>query len=584
MSTGKVNLISPGSAHEFDFVVVGGGTAGNVVAGRLAENPKVSVLVIEAGRGDPENIAEITTPARAFETRNGPNDWKYKTTFIDRPDYTRVEKPNTRGKVLGGSSCLNYYTWVRGSKATFDDWEEFGGEGWNWHALKDYFDKPATYHDDENNYPHVRDIGMGGPLHVEHADLVPELRPFRDALLNAWTSKGLEINDNIYDGTQNGLTHCVNTIYKGVRSSSWSFLVGKTNIHTLSSSHCKRLLINGDRVTGVEVHGPNGEDITIEARKEVIVAGGVYESPKLLMLSGIGPEKELSKFGIQAISDSPHVGQNLLDHPIMPHAFRLKDGLGLDDHLLRAGPQKEGAVTAYNRNHSGPLGSGLLELVGFPRIDDRLSRIKEYVKAKQENGGMDPFGPGGQPHFQIDFVPMFSDAFQWHFPVPPEGSWLTVIVDLLRPISKPGFVKLRSKDPLDDPCINTNYFNNHLDVIALREGVRAVDDILMTGEGFKDIIGEDYPWPMPRNSDEAMEKMILERSQTGFHPCGTCRLSKNIDQGVVDETLKVHGFKNLRVIDASVFPVIPDCRIQNAVYMVGEKGADLIKADHKDLY
>jgi len=111
---------------------------------------------------------------------------------------------------------------------------------------------------------------------------------------------------------------------------------------------------------------------------------------------------------------------------------------------------------------------------------------------------------------------MFSDAFQWHFPVPPEGSWLTVIVDLLRPISKPGYVKLRSKDPLDDPYINTNYFNNHLDVIALREGVRAVDDILMTGEAFKDIIGEDYPWPMPRNSDEAMEKMILERSQTGF--------------------------------------------------------------------
>lgn len=111
---------------------------------------------------------------------------------------------------------------------------------------------------------------------------------------------------------------------------------------------------------------------------------------------------------------------------------------------------------------------------------------------------------------------MFSDAFQWHFPVPPEGSWLTVIVDLLRPVSKPGWVKLSSKDPLDDPYINTNYFNDHLDVIALREGVRAVDDILMTGEAFKDIIGEDYPWPMPRNSDEAMEKMILERSQTGF--------------------------------------------------------------------
>lgn len=250
----------------------------------------------------------------------------------------------------------------------------------------------------------MRNIGSGGPLHIEHAELVPELKPFRDALLKAWQSKGLEVNDDIYEGSVSGLTHCTTSIYKGIRSASWSFLVGKPNIHVLSSSHGKRLLINDDRATGVEIHGPNGESITVQARKEVIVAGGVYESPKLLMLSGIGPEKELAPFGIKAAVASPHVGQNLIDHPILPHAFRLKDGLGLDDHLLRAGPQKEGAVTAYHRDRSGPLGSGLLELVGFPRIDDRLNKIKEYVKAKQENGGKDPFGPAGQPHFEIDFV------------------------------------------------------------------------------------------------------------------------------------------------------------------------------------
>ncbi|KAJ5769566.1 oxidoreductase [Penicillium odoratum] len=579
MSTGNANIIVPGSTHAFDFVVVGAKSSqeGQQEMWWLVDWPRIRKF------RDPEKIAEITTPARAFETRNGPQDWKYKSTLIDRPDYTRVEKPNTRGKVLGGSSSLNYYAWLRGSKTTFDDWSDYA-PGWNWNSLKDYFDKSVTYHDDAKIYTHVRNIGLGGPLHVEHAELVPELRPFRDALLKAWRSKGLQVNDRIYDGTQNGITRCVNTIYKGIRSSSWSFLVGKPNVHVLPGSHCKRLIINADKVTGVEVRDPNGKDITVQASKEVIVACGVYESPKLLMLSGIGPENELSQFGIKAISSSPHVGLNLLDHPILPHVFRLKDGMGLDDHLLRAGPQKEGAITAYNRDHSGPLGSGLLELVGFPRIDDRLAGVKEYIQAKKENKGVDPFGPGGQPHFQIDFVPMFSDAFQWHFPVPPEGSWLTVIVDLLRPISKPGWVKLRSKDPLDDPYINLNYFNDHLDVIVLREGIRAVDDILMTGESFKEIIGEDYPWPMPRNSNEAMDKLILERSQTGFHPCGTCRLSKNIEQGVVDGALKVHGFKNLRVIDASVFPVIPDCRIQNAVYMVGEKGADLIKADHKDLY
>jgi choline dehydrogenase len=161
---------------------------------------------------------------------------------------------------------------------------------------------------------------------------------------------------------------------------------------------------------------------------------------------------------------------------------------------------------------------------------------------------------------------------------------MTVIVDLLRPLSRNGFVKLNSTDPLEQPFININFFSNDLDLIAMREGCRMVDDILTTGAGMKDIIGDDYPWPLPRHSDEAMNKAILERSQTGFHPCGTCRLGLDIRQGVVDAELKVHGTEGLRVIDASVIPVIPDCRIQNSVYMVGEKGADILKAAYPELY
>lgn len=250
----------------------------------------------------------------------------------------------------------------------------------------------------------MRNIGQGGPLQVSHAELVPELQTFREALVTAWRSKGLEVNDNIYDGTMSGLVRCVTSIYKGVRSASWSFLVGKPNVAVLSSSYGKRLVVDGDRVTGVEVRGPNGTDLNVTARREVIVAGGVYESPKLLMLSGIGPEEHLAELGIKTISSSQHVGQNLVDHPILPHVFRLQDGNGLDDHLLRASQQKEGAVRAYHRNHSGPMSSGLLELVAFPRIDERLKLSKEYLKAKEANGGKDPFGPAGQPHFEIDFV------------------------------------------------------------------------------------------------------------------------------------------------------------------------------------
>ncbi|KAF2401883.1 alcohol oxidase [Trichodelitschia bisporula] len=579
-------MISPEEAPAaFDFIVVGGGTAGCAVAGRLAENPKVSVLVIEAGKHNPAEIPEITTPARAFELRGSEYDWAYKCTLIDRPEYTRVEKPNTRGRVLGGSSCLNYYTWIRGSKETFDEWSAYGGETWSWEACREYFDKPATYHDDEGLYPEsLKHIGTSGPIHVSHASLLPELRPFREALEQAWVSKGGALTDDIYNGAMHGLTKSVNSIYAGVRSSSWSYLEDKTNVTLMSSTIAQSLVFSGSRVTGVTVIGPDARSYTFSAKSEVILSSGVFESPKLLLLSGIGPVDQLATHGIEPKVVSKHVGENLLDHPILAHVFRLKDGLGLDSHLLRAGPAREGAVSAYRARKDGPLSSGLLEMVGLPRIDGYLARSAEYRARKAANGGIDPFGPGGQPHFEIDFVPMFADAFQWHIPTPPTGDSLTVIVDLLRPVSKNGYVRLMSTDPREQPEINLNFFSDALDLVGLREGVRFVDDILTTGEGMKDIIGEDYPWPMPRQSDEAMNKMILGRAQTGFHPCGTLRLSKSIDEGVVDSSLKVHGVEGLRVIDASVFPVIPDCRIQNAVYMVAEKGADIIKAEHPELY
>ncbi|KAJ7347004.1 hypothetical protein DFH08DRAFT_780796 [Mycena albidolilacea] len=571
--------------NEFDFIVVGGGTAGCVVAGRLAENPKVKVLVIEAGITNPGDVDAITTPARAFELRDSKYDWAYKTTMIDRPEYTRIEKPNTRGKVLGGSSCLNYYTWIPGSAATFDEWAAYGGDEWTWDKCKAYLYKPATYHDDQKLFsPSLSYIGKDGPIPVSHSDLIPEIRPFRKALTEAWVSKGHPLTEDVHNGTMRGLWKSANSIYDGKRSSSWLYLVGKPNVTVLGKTNSKKLIIENGHAVGVVVIREDGTEESYKAKAEVIVSSGVFETPKLLLLSGIGPAATLKQFGIHQVVDSPHLGRNLLDHPILPHVFRLKDGYGLDQHLLRAGLEKDAAVSSYRWKNSGPYTSGLLELVGLPRIDDRLRGIPEYEAAKAANGGKDPFGPAGQPHFEIDFVPMFCDAFQWHIPTPPSGDYFTIIVDLLRPLSKTGTVTLNSTNPLEQPKVNINFFEEHLDIVAMREGVRWVDDIVMNGAGMKDIIGEDYPWPMPRSSDEAMNKMILERSQTGFHPCGTARLGKDIEHGVVDGKLRVYGVQNLRVIDASVIPVIPDCRIQNSVYMIGEKGADIIKADHPELY
>ncbi|KAH6663415.1 hypothetical protein B0J14DRAFT_609416 [Halenospora varia] len=579
-------MVATDGAH-FDFIIVGGGTAGNTVAGRLAENPIVNVLVVEAGVGNSHEIEEIITPSMAMDLRGSKYDWAYKTTMVKRDDYERIEKPNTRGKALGGSSSLNYFTWIPGCKPTFDMWEEYGGKEWTWEPLVPYLRKSATYHDDPKLYtPELKKIGAGGPIPISHAELIDEMQPFRDALTKAWKSRGEPISENIYDGEMNGLTHCVDTIYQGQRSGSFLFVKDKRNITIVSEVHSKRLIIDDADHTckGVTVIDPSGNELNFYATREVILSQGVFESPKLLMLSGIGPAPELAKHGIDVIVDSRHVGRHLLDHPGVPFVLRVKDGFGMDDHLLRQGPENAAVVAAYKKNRSGPVGSGLLEMVGFPRIDKYLEKDPNYRKAKAANGGHDPFSPQGQPHFELDFVCMFGSAFQWHFPTPKKGCYTSVVVDLVRPVSEGGEVTLNSADPLVQPNINLNFFADDLDIIAMREGIRFSYDVLTKGDGFKDIVVDEYPWDMPLDSDEEMKRAVLDRCQTAFHPCGTNRLSKNIGQGVVDPKLKVHGINNLRVIDASIIPVIPDCRIQNSVYMIGEKGADLIKADHKDLF
>ena len=578
-------MVTDGS--HFDFVVVGGGTAGNTVAGRLAEKDNVTVLVIEAGVDNSDVISEITTPSKAMDLRNSKYDWAYKSTMVRRDDYERIEKPNTRGKALGGSSSLNYFTWIPGCKPTFDSWEQYGGKEWAWDPLIPYLRKSVTYHDDLSLYsPELQKLGHGGPLPISHSELIEELQPFRDALTKAWTSRGEPLTEDVYDGEMIGLTHCVDSIYKGQRSGSYLFLKNKPNITILAGCHSKRLIIDAaDRLCkGVTVIDPSGNELSFYASREVILSQGVFESPKLLMLSGIGPAHELAKHGIDVLVDSPHVGQHLLDHPGVPFVLRVKDGYGMDNHLLRPGPLNDAAISSYNNGRTGPVGSGLLEMVGFPRIDRYLETDAEYCKAKAANGEKDPFSPAGQPHFELDFVCMFGSAFQWHYPVPKTGCYTSVVVDLVRPVSDPGEVTLNSSDPLVQPNINLNFFADDLDVIAMREGIRFSYDILTKGEGFKDIVVSEYPWEMPLDSDEEMKRAVLDRCQTAFHPCGTARLSQNIEQGVVDPELKVHGIKNLRVIDASIIPVIPDCRIQNSVYMIGEKGADLIKAEHKDLF
>lgn len=226
----------------------------------------------------------------------------------------------------------------------------------------------------------------------------------------------------------------------------------------------------------------------------------------------------------------------MIDHPGVPFVLQVKDGYGADDHLLRQSSKFSVAAETYKKNRTGPKASGLLELVGFPRIDDYFQKDPLCKERNAANGRKDPFFPEGQPHLELDFVCMFGSAFQWHFPTPKKGNHITVVVDLVRPVSGPGEVTLQSNDPLVQPAINLNFFAHDLDIVGMREGIRFSYDVLTKGEGFKDIVVAEYPWDMPLDDDKQMERAVLDRCQTAFRPTGTCRLSKNIGQGVVDPT------------------------------------------------
>ncbi|RYP66218.1 hypothetical protein DL770_008851 [Monosporascus sp. CRB-9-2] len=274
-----------------------------------------------------------------------------------------------------------------------------------------------------------------------------------------------ELTDDVHNGTMRGLWKCTVSIYNGNRSFSWMCLEVRKNVTVLSKTNSKRLLINEvtKKCLGVEVLLPNDEAHSFRAGYETIVSSGVFENPKLLMLSGIGRQANLAKFDIKTIVDSAHVGQNLLDHGILAHVFPLEYGNSLDHHLLRAGLEHDAAVSTYRWKNKGPYTSRLVGLVGLPRIDDRLMKYPEYIAAKEANGGLDPFGPAEQPLSRSTSCP---------YP--------------LRPQSRSGMVELNSADPLVQPEINLNFFANDLNILALWEGIRWADGVLMTGEGMKD--------------------------------------------------------------------------------------------------
>ncbi|EGN93925.1 hypothetical protein SERLA73DRAFT_115398 [Serpula lacrymans var. lacrymans S7.3] len=573
--------------EEYDFIIIGGGTAGCTVAGRLAElSPSLSILLVEAGK-HPDGVKAISTPALAHTLIESEYDWAYKAKLIDRPDFQREEEHVTRGKVLGGSSCLNYYSWHRGSAALYDDWKAYGGDTWSWNACKSYFAKSASLKE-PYNLPALctdpGDVGENGPLNLR---AVPPL-PFAQDIVHAWTSRGLPVTKDIFSGSVNGLTHLISSIRNGIRTTSVAFLHGKNNISVLTQATVSRIVMEKDAAsdayiaTGIELVDEQGNPRrVIRARNEVILSAGVFESPHILLLSGVGPKSELASQGIECKVDSPQVGLNLQEHPVFAQVYQVSDGRGLD-HILRPGSKDYAAAQReYDETGKGPLGCALLEMSAFTRLDERLKQCKEWRDLASKQDHKDPLGPGGQPHFEYDFLPLFFPPFLPHIETPKSGDYLTVVTSLLRPSSR-GTVRLTSSSPTTPPWINLNLLSAPVDLAALREGARFIKEVLERGDGTRNVVRGYYGADQELeglNSEGVGDDVVLGHCSTGYHACGTCRIGKagGDMEGVVDEKLRVYGVKKLRIIDASVFPVIPDGRIQSAVYMVAERGAEMVK-------
>jgi len=519
----------------FDHIVIGSGSAGGVVAARLAEDPQVRVLLLEAGPADDDEMIKLPAGfATMFRTKL---DWNYRTTPQKQLESRRKTWP--RMKALGGCSSLNAMIYIRGARADFDEWRDaYGATGWGYDDVLPYFKKSEGNQRLSDQF-HNTD----GPLHVEDRVYTHELS---EAWVEAAVADGFKRTDDFNGESQLGVGQYQVTCKNGRRwSVADAFIrpaMDRPNFTVRTGAFVTKILTDSGRATGV-VYRSGGEEITVRAEGEIVLSGGAINSPHLLMLSGIGPGAHLREHGIDVVVDSPGVGQNLQDHPVgglMYYTQRTTD---------LAGQLSMRNLLRWKATGKGPLASNIGEAGGYFASRDDLA----------------------DPDIQIFVVPTgFYDNGE-HEPV---RNAATVAACLVRVESK-GHIRLRSADPTWHPEIDPAYFDDRTDLDAMVAGARRLVDVSRQ-QPFRGYIGA--PW-IPETldpTDDQIEAGIRRMSQTLYHPVGTCAMG-TIEGSVVGPDLKVHGIEGLRVADASVMPRVPRGNTNAPTIMIGEKAADLIK-------
>ena len=525
---------------EFDYIIVGAGSAGCVLANRLSSDTKKRVLLLEAG---PEDKAlSLKIPAACLSNLNSTkHNWAFQGE--PEPELNGRQVQHDRGKVLGGSSSINGMVFVRGNALDYEGWRQSGCEGWGYADVMPYFKRMETYSGGEDDFR-----GIDGPLHVHRAE--PK-EPLALAFIEAGKQAGYKTTDDISGYCQEGFGVFDRTVFKGERwSAARAYLDpvrSHSNLTVVTHALVQRVVINENRATGVIYQNEKGRLVSASAIKEVILSAGAVGSPHLLMLSGIGPEDHLDSMGIDVKADLPGVGQNLNDHPDFVLKYKCLQPVSLWPKtkplaMAAAGVQwlltREGICASNHFDALACIRSGAG--VEYPDLQITISPI-----AVDDN-----------------WAPLKEHAFQIH-------------VGLMRAHSR-GRIELRSNDPADTPRIFVNYLQDQRDRELLRKGIRLVRE-LVEQPAFTNLKGDEIFPGADIQSDGDLDKKLNTHTTTQWHLSCTARMGAATDRhAVVDACGQVHGFSGLRVVDASIMPFVTNGNTNAPTIMIAEKLSDVI--------